>query len=324
MREPHEIKTVAVLGAGFIGFSWAIVFARHGRTVHLYNRASPSLDSVKDRVLAGLKFLRDEGVIDHEMVHQAIGRVKTFDRLEAAVAEADYVQEGLPEDLALKQRTFSRVAELTDSGVVIGSSCSGLMRSDIVRQVTHHPERCLVAHPTNPPHLIPFMEVSGDGASEEAKDATVRFMEAVGQQPICCKEVYGYVLNRVQLALIQQALHLVREGICSVEGVEKALTEGLALRWAFTGPYGVEELNSADLGEGLVKYRDYMLEGFSKLGVVEDYDEEFVHSVVEGFRPMMKGTSHDQYLAWRDHMVLQTRRLKERERLVDSEAMRSV
>lgn len=311
MREPEDINTVAVLGCGFIGFSWAVVFARHGRRVNLYNRPSTSLDSAKDRVRAGLEFLMREGVIDEATVDASMSRVSTFDDLGAAVDGADYVQESLPEDLVLKQRVFSDVARLTGHDVVIGSSCSGLMRADIVREVTHHPERCLVAHPTNPPHLLPFMEIAGDDASEAAKESTVCFMQSVGQKPIRCKEIYGYVLNRVQLALIQQALHLVREGICSVEAVEMALTEGLGLRWAFTGPYGVEELNSVELGEGLRKYKAYMLEGFRNLGGVEDFDDDFVQRAVEGFRPVMRGRDHDEYLAWRDHMVMRTRMLKE-------------
>jgi L-gulonate 3-dehydrogenase len=313
MRTPQDTRTVAVLGAGFVGFSWAVVFSRHGRRVNLYNRRSPSLDVARDRVRGALDFLAAEGVITPEAVSESLDRVRLFDDLAGAVEQADYVQEALPEDLALKQRVFADVAALTPPDVAIGSSASGLMRADIVSAVAEadHPERCLVAHPANPPHLIPFVEVAGDGASEEAKEAVVRLMEAVGQRPVRCKEVYGYVLNRLQLALIQQALHLVREEICSVEAVEMALTEGLGLRWAFTGPYGVEELNSAELTEGLLKYRAYMLEGFRELGVVEDYDEEFVRSAVEAFRPLMRGRSHDEYLAWRDHMVMQTRLLKQ-------------
>ncbi|MFA4964505.1 MAG: 3-hydroxyacyl-CoA dehydrogenase NAD-binding domain-containing protein [Thermoleophilia bacterium] len=311
MREPDDIRTVAVLGCGLIGFSWAVVFSRHGRTVNLYNRPSPSLGTAKDRVRASLGLLRREGVIDERCARESLARVRTFDDLAAAVAGADYVQEALPEDLELKQRVFAQVAELTPGEVVIGSSCSGLMRADIVRLVGRHPERCLVAHPTNPPHLLPFMEVAGDEASEEAKVATVRFMEAVGQRPVRCKEVYGHVLNRLQLALLQQALHLVREGICSVEAVEAALTDGLGPRWALTGPYGVEELNSGDLGEGLRKYKAYMLAGFRDLGAVEGYDEEFVQRAVEGFRPLMEGRDHDDYLAWRDRLLVRARALKE-------------
>ncbi len=312
MKAPDDVRTVAVLGAGFVGFSWAVVFARHGRQVNLYNRPSPSLDAALDRVRGALEFLAAEGVVTPEAVEESLARVRLCDDLASAVADADYVQEALPEDLALKQRVFADVASLMPGDVAVGSSASGLMRAKIVGAVApeHHPERCLVAHPANPPHLIPFVEVAGDAASDEAKEATVRLMEAVGQRPVRCREVYGYVLNRLQLALIQQALHLVHAGICSVEGVEAALTEGLGLRWAFTGPYGVEELNSATLTEGLWKYKAYMLEGFRELGVVEDYDEEFVRAAVEEFRPLMRGRSHDEYLAWRDHMVMQTRLLK--------------
>lgn len=193
MRQPDDIKTVAVLGCGLVGFSWTVVFARHGRTVHLYNRPSPSLASAKERVRSALEFLRSEGMVDASTVAASLARVQTFDDLTAAVSGADYVQEALPEDLALKRRVFAEVAELTGPDVIIGSSCSGLMRADIVRDVTRYPERCLVAHPTNPPHLIPFMEVAGDGASEAAKQAAVRFMQAVGQKPVRCREVYGYV-----------------------------------------------------------------------------------------------------------------------------------
>lgn len=311
MRGPHEVKTVAVLGCGFVGFSWGVVFARHGRRVHLYNRPSPSLDSVTGRVRTALEFLHGEGAITADEVEAALGRVRTFGELDAAVEGADYVQEALPEDLALKQRVFAEVARLTPADVVIGSSCSGLRRADIVQRVEHCPERCLVAHPANPPHVIPFVEIAGDGASEEAKAAAYALMEAVGQKPVRCREVYGYVLNRLQLALIQQALHLVREGICDVPAVERALTDGLGLRWAFQGPYGVEELNSADLTEGLTKYKAYMIEGFQNLGVVEDYDERFVEEAVAAFRPVMEGRDHDEYLEWRDRMIVRTRMLKD-------------
>ena len=311
MRGPDEIKTVAVLGCGMVGFSWAVVFARHGRRVHLYNRPSPRLETVTGRVRAALESLRAGGLVDGPAVTDAMSRLRTFDDLGAALAGCDYVQEALPEDLALKQRVFAEVAALTPADVVVASSCSGLMRADLVRLVEHRPERCLVAHPTNPPHLLPFMEIAGDEASDDAKRAALAFMEAVGQRPVLCGEMYGYVLNRLQLALIQQALHLVQRGVCSVEAVERALTDGLGLRWAFTGPYGVEELNSADLDEGLRKYRAYMIEGFRSLGTVDDVDDDFIARAVEGFRPLMGGRNHDGYLAWRDRMVLRARMLKD-------------
>jgi len=209
---------------------------------------------------------------------------------------------------------FVTLTEMTSPDVPIGSSCSGLRITDIAANVKNHPERCIVAHPTNPPHLIPFMEISGDNASKEIKDSVFTFMESIGQKPIQCKEVYGYVLNRIQLSLIQEALYVVKEGICSVEAVERALTDGLGLRWAFTGPFGVEELNSANLYEGLSKYKDYMIEFFiNQQKKVDDYDQNFIDKAVAEFQPIMKGKSHDEYLKWRDQMVIRTRMLKEKD-----------
>ena len=158
------------------------------------------------------------------------------------------------------------------------------------------------------------MEISGDAASQEAKDRVYDFFERVGQKPIQCKEVYGYVLNRLQLSLIQEALYLVKEDICNVAAVDRALTDGLGLRWAFTGPYGVEELNSENLAIGLEKYKDYMLEFFTKeQQTVRDYDGEFIQKCVEGFTPVMGDKTHDEYRLWRDRMVTRTRKLKENE-----------
>ena len=308
-----EFKKVAVIGCGFIGYSWGVVFARNGIETYMYNRKSPTLDSVKGRMKEALEFLAAEGVITEAEISQALGRVHTTDSLEEAVSNADYIQECLWEELPLKQDIFEKLTELAPADVAIGSSCSGLKISDITVNVTNHPERCIVAHPTNPPHLIPFMEISGDNASREIKDTIFDFMESIGQKPIQCKEVYGYVLNRIQLSLIQESLYLVKEGICNVEAVERALTDGLGLRWAFTGPYGVEELNSANLKEGLEKYKDYMIQFFTtEQEKVYDYDEAFIEKCVRGFNPVMGGKSHEEYLLWRDQMVTRTRLLKEK------------
>jgi len=312
MKKPEDFKKVAVIGCGFVGYSWGVVFARNGLSVAMYNRKSPTLDTVLSRMKEALEFLRDEGMIEAHVVTESLDRITVTSDLEEAVKDADYIQECFWEDLELKRDIFEKLAALAPPDVAIGSSCSGLRITDIASRVKNHPERCIVAHPTNPPHLIPFMEISGDFASQEVKESVYNFMESLGQKPILCKEVYGYVLNRIQLSLIQESLYLVKEGICSVEAVERALTDGLGLRWAFTGPYGVEELNSPTLEEGLTKYKDYMVEFFvNQQQKVTDYDEQFVKDVVKEFQPIMKGKSHDEYLKWRDKMVTRTRLLKQ-------------
>jgi len=311
MKRPDDYKKIAVIGCGFVGYSWGVVFARSGLSVSMYNRKSKSLDTVFERIRAALEFLRDEGMIEANVVPESLGRVTVTSDLEEAVDGADYIQECFWEDLELKRDIYEKITPLAPADVAVGSSCSGLRITDIAAGVKHHPERCIVAHPTNPPHLIPFMEISGDNASEEIKRSVYDFMESIGQKPILCKEVYGYVLNRIQLSLIQESLYLVKEGICNVEAVERTLTDGLGLRWAFTGPYGVEELNSPTLEEGLSKYKDYMIEFFvNQQKKVTDYDEQFIKKAVSEFKPLMKGKTHDEYLKWRDKMVTRTRVLK--------------
>lgn len=312
MKKPEEFKKVTVIGCGFIGYSWGVVFARGGLDVYMYNRKSKTLDTVKDRIAAAFHFLAEEGVIEESEIDGFLSRIHTTDNLEEAVKDTDYIQECLWEELELKRDIFEKLTAITPEDVAIGSSCSGLRITDITANVTNHPQRCIVAHPTNPPHLIPFMEISGDNASQEIKDSVFNFMESIGQKPIQCREVYGYVLNRLQLSLVQEALYLVKEDICNVEAVDRALTDGLGLRWAFTGPYGVEELNSANLYEGLGKYKDYMIEFFTKeQKKVRDYDEEFIEKCVKGFAPVMEGKTHEEYLLWRDQMVTRARMLKE-------------
>lgn len=312
MKSASEYKKVSVIGCGLIGYSWGVVFAKSGLEVYMYNRKSPTLDTVKERIHKALIFLADEGVTESDEISGIMQRVHVTDDLREAVASADYIQECLWEDLAIKQDIFEKLTELAPADVPIGSSCSGLKISDIIANVKNHPERCIVAHPTNPPHLIPFMEISGDNASQEVKNSVFDFMESIGQKPIQCKEVYGYVLNRLQLSLVQEALYLVKEDICDASAVDRALTDGLGLRWAFTGPYGVEELNSANLQEGLEKYKEYMLEFFTnEQKKVYDYDTEFIRKCVNEFKPVMGNQTHEEYLLWRDRMVTRTRRIKE-------------
>lgn len=312
MKKPKDFKKVTVIGSGMIGHSWTVVFARNGLEVALYNRKSNTYETALERVKGSLQFLVSEGMITDGQATESLERVHLTDNLYEATLNTDYIQECLWEDLFLKKNMFEKLSLYVPKDVAIGSSCSGLKISDITADVTNHPERCIVAHPTNPPHLIPFMEISGDNASQEIKDSVYKFMESIGQKPIQCKEIYGYVLNRIQLSLIQESLYLVKEGICDVEAVERAVTDGLGLRWAFTGPYGVEELNSTDLEDGLRKYKDYMIEFFvNQQKKVYDYDEEFIRKCAMGFKPIMQGKTHEEYLLWRDRMVTRTRILKE-------------
>jgi 3-hydroxyacyl-CoA dehydrogenase len=154
----------------------------------------------------------------------------------AAVQGADFVQESAPERYDAKQALLPKIAAVLPAGVVIASSTSGLLASRLSEGCAH-PERVLIGHPFNPPHLIPLVEVVGPHASRAAIDAAMAFYRSVGKHPIeIRKEVPGHVANRLQAAMWREAVHLVAEGVASVTDVDAAVSEGPGLRWALMGP----------------------------------------------------------------------------------------
>jgi 3-hydroxyacyl-CoA dehydrogenase len=178
---------------------------------------------------------------------------------------------------------------------------------------TRHPERCVVVHPTNPPHIVPLVEiVPGARTTPE----TVRFaralMEAAGQSPIVCrKEVLGFVLNRLQFALEREAFALARAGVASVADIDRTVSEGLGLRWALIGPFLVEETNAGSIREDLTKFGAAIEELFDDVCAPFDgLRDEDIDRAEEGVRELLRGRGHDDLIAYRDELVLRTRAMK--------------
>ncbi|WAC29339.1 3-hydroxyacyl-CoA dehydrogenase [Ancylobacter sp. SL191] len=232
------MSRVAIIGCGVVGSSWALVFARAGHAVVVHD---PSPDAAKGTlafVKASLEGNPHAGTI--------LSRIATAGTLEEAVAGADYVQESAPERLPIKQALYAQLDRLVAPGVVIGSSTSGLPASSFTEALATR-ERCLVVHPINPPHLIPLVElVPAPWTSAEALDTAGNLMTAVGQAPIrLSREINGFVVNRLQSALLGEAFRLVEDGIVSAGDVDKAVADGLGLRWFFMGPFETIDLNAA-------------------------------------------------------------------------------
>ncbi|QIB34585.1 3-hydroxyacyl-CoA dehydrogenase [Ancylobacter pratisalsi] len=238
------MSRIAIIGCGVVGSSWTLVFARAGHEVVVYDPSPASAD-------ATLAFVRDSlaGTPELEAV---IARIRTAPTLEEAVADASYVQESSPERLPIKQELYARLDTLVPPKVVIGSSTSGLPASSFTETLATR-ARCLVVHPVNPPHLIPLVElVPAPWTAPEALAFAGELMDAVGQQPIrLSREINGFVVNRLQSALLGEAFRLVEDGIVSTEDVDKAVAEGLGLRWFFMGPFETIDLNAST---GIAEY----------------------------------------------------------------------
>lgn len=239
------VKRVAVIGAGTIGASWAAYFLSRGLPVTVSD-PSPGAPDLMRRMIDGAwpVLMRLGGRPD------ADPKAWTFHADPVAALDgADFVQESAPERIEIKQDLLARIDAALPADVVIASSTSGLLASRLSERCAH-PERVVIGHPFNPPHLIPLVEVVGGAkGSPEAVAAAMAFYRTIGKHPIeIRKEVPGHLANRLQAALWREAVHLVAEGVASVADVDAAISEGPGLRWALMGPHTTFHLAGGEGG----------------------------------------------------------------------------
>ncbi|HUE46812.1 MAG TPA: 3-hydroxyacyl-CoA dehydrogenase [Aestuariivirgaceae bacterium] len=235
---------IAIIGAGLIGRAWAIVFARAGARVVLHDVAPQALDAALATIRTSVDDLRTFGLVEEETA-TVVDRVRPEPDLAGALAGAGYVQECGPEVLEQKRALFARLDELAPDDAVLASSSSGFPTSSFADGLERR-ERCLVAHPVNPPYLVPLVEISpAPFTSPDVVEKAHLLMSEVGQQPILVqREIDGFILNRLQGALLNEAFRLAEDGFASPEDIDKAVSYGLGLRWSFMGPFETIELNA--------------------------------------------------------------------------------
>jgi L-gulonate 3-dehydrogenase len=258
----NETRTAGVVGAGLIGRSWANVFARAGWQVQVWDPSAAQRETAHAQIAQSLRELQVHGLV-HDAA-AAAARVRVVAGLEDAVRTADYVQESGPETLDAKIATFAALDAAAPAHCVLASSTSAIVASKFTASLAGR-ARCIVAHPVNPPHLVPVVELCGapwmsGGTKASARDV----MRSVGQVPIDVRrEIDGFVLNRLQVALLTEAFRLVQDGVVSPQDLDHTICDGLGLRWAFMGPFETIELNApggiADYCERYVPwFRRYM------------------------------------------------------------------
>jgi 3-hydroxyacyl-CoA dehydrogenase len=247
-------KKVAVVGAGLIGRAWAMVFARAGWDVALYDPVPAALEAAPRLCAEGLADQQRQGLCEDAAA--AAARIGVTADLAAALAGAAHVQENGPEDLATKRAIFAELDRLAAPASILASSTSAIPCSSFTEALAGR-ARCLVAHPVNPPHLVPVVELSGAPWTSAATIARARaIFEDVGQAPITVKkEIEGFILNRLQGALVAEAFRLVQQGYVTPQDLDTTVAEGLGLRWSFLGPFATIELNApGGIGDFCARY----------------------------------------------------------------------
>ena len=234
---------IAVIGAGIMGTGIAQVMAEGGCEVWLQSRRRESVDGALERMRKNQEQMITAGLLGRADAEAARGRMRVTQDLAEAVRQADFVSENVPEDLTLKQAVFRELDRLAPRGAILSTDTSGLSITAIAG-ATSRPERVVGLHWLNPPHLMLPVEVNrGERTSEETMQATCALAERVGRRPIRVeRDVPGFLWNRLQMALVREAVHLVEQGIATPEDVDLAVQWGLGFRWAALGPLRVMDL----------------------------------------------------------------------------------
>lgn len=244
MKQVNEIKRICNLGCGTMGFGTAIDFARHGYDVNMFGRKDASIERAMGNIRATLAIMKANGLLNDEEEASLLQRIHGVTTIEEAARDADFVIESVAEDMAVKQQVYRELEGYLPADVIFATDSSGFSPTE-VSSVLDHPERFVVAHFWNPPHLIPLVEVvPGEKTSRETVDITWKLMEKIGKKPAALlKEAPGFVGNRLQFALLREAIHCVQDGIATAETVDFICKYGIGRRLGVTGP-----LETADLG----------------------------------------------------------------------------
>ena len=308
----NNINQVACVGSGLIGQGWATLFAAAGYAVSMQDLADDQLKKATAQVSLNLKHLEDNGRLRNETAAGAINRIRTTLSLAEAVESVDYIMESVPDTYSAKKAVFKEMDALAPGDTIIASSSSGLLMSEIQAGLTR-PERCVLVHPFLPVHLLPLVEVVGGNRTvPETVDITCRLMEAIGKTPVRLKkEVSGYIVNRLQAAILREAVDLVANGVASAEEVDQAFCTGMGMRDPFIGPL----LRAYLAGDGIENFIEHYAESYrlrwESMANWNTISPTVKDSIVNSVNEMkiVRENSLDKIKIWRDKMLMEILKL---------------
>jgi len=299
-----QIRSVAIVGTGLIGASWAAQYLASGLDVIATDPASNAEGALRRSVEEAWELLTTIGVAPGA----SRDRLTFTADMNEAVSKADFVQESVPERLMLKARVFAQMDEVARPDTILASSASGLTMDAIQSACKQHPERCVLGHPFNPPHVMPLVEVVGGAKTSEATiERAMAFYASIGKKPIRLhKAVPGHVGNRLQAALYREILYLIQEGVLSVEDADIAVCYGPGLRWAVMGPN--LQWHLAGGTGGIEQFVKQFMEGFTGLMKKLEMPEvrpELMQTVIDGVLKEANGQSVEQLAQAENELLVQ-------------------
>ncbi|MGQ0566893.1 MAG: 3-hydroxyacyl-CoA dehydrogenase [Gemmobacter sp.] len=297
---------MTIAGAGLIGRGWAAAFARAGWTVTLWDAAPDVLPGAEAAVRATLADMAAAGLAVRG------DDLRPEPDLARALQHADYVQENIPEDRAAKAAVFALLDAHAPRPAVIGSSTSTFPGTWFLSDIPGR-HRCMVAHPANPPHLMPVVElVPSPWHTAADVDPFVDILTAIGQVPVVLgREIEGFVMNRLQAAVVNEAVALVAQGVIDPEGLDRVMKHSLGLRWALMGPFETMDLNApAGFLDYATRYgRLYQAMG-RQLSVADDWDPAALDRIEAARRAAVPQGQVGERMEWRNRALMQLMALK--------------
>jgi L-gulonate 3-dehydrogenase len=306
MSKPSDSMNTAIIGAGFIGRAWAISFARAGSNVRLWDQAEAAAVKAVDYISGVLEDLSRNDLLNGQTPNAVLARISGVSTLEEAVAEATHVQENTPEVLETKIAVFRKLDDAARPDAVLASSTSALLPSTFTEGLKGR-GRCLVVHPINPPYLIPAAEVvPAPWTTPETVERTRKFLVAAGHAPLVMKkELDGFIMNRMQGALLEEAFRLVADGYASVEDVDVGIREGLALRWSFMGPFETIDLNApGGVRDYVERYQGIYEKLFPQMQRRVDWNGPVMDTIEPDRRKLVPADKLRDRQMWRDRRLM--------------------
>jgi 3-hydroxypropionate dehydrogenase (NADP+) len=307
-----DIHRVTCVGAGLIGQDWATLFSSKGFDVVLQDVSEAVLERSMNRVRSNLQFLEAKSLLEPGEAEASLRRIKTSRSLGEATDHADYVQESVFDDYDLKKQVFREMDSAAPNHAILASSSSGLLMTEIQRATTR-PHRCVLVHPVLPAYLIPLVEIAGgEQTSRETAAVAYDFMRRLGKVPVLLKrEVPGYIVNRLQAALLREAIDLVDKDVASVEDVDKAFCMGIGLRDPIVGPF----LRIHLAGNGVERFFENFSRSYRyRWETMESWKSippSAVQKVVSGVKQMevIRKKTLEEIKDWRDEMLVRLLKL---------------
>ncbi len=302
-----DIRRVACVGVGLIGQGWATLFASKGFDVILQDTNETILERSVKGIMSNLMFLEANNLLAPGEADAAIMRIKTSTSMGQAARDADYVQESVPDNYDVKRQVFKELDAVAPQHAILASSSSGLLMTE-VQKVTSRPERCVLVHPCLPVHLLPLVEiVGGQQTSPDAVMIARDLMKKLGKTPVILKrEVSGYIVNRLQAAILREAIDLVDKGVASAGDVDKAFCFGIGLRDPIIGPFLRVHLAGNGIEGFIENYSQSYHYRWRTMETWTSISPSAAEATIKGVREMgvVQTRSLEEIKSWRDQMLV--------------------